>query len=414
MVTRVARPRVESKRLLCVLLAALLLVATACAEEDEPGEAADTEGGEAAETEAATEDTAETDAATEDAGEETADTVEGGYFDGQRITVVVPFGAGGGVDTATRFILDRAAEELEGEVEFEYINESGGGSIPGANMWAIEDPGDGTYLLATSPTTVLPWILGQDAVEYDFQQMTPLWGHPAGRVTYVHPDTGVETLEDLQNPDVPLITGARTAAGVELTSLLAFDALDLTGDIQVVMGYEDGAVQAVAYEQGELNLNHQPTGTYVRDWQHMEEEGNAQVLFTHGLLEGGEWVPDPTMPDTPTLYDAYVDALGEEPGGESWEAFRALVSLVGTANYAVWVSSDAPPEAIEELQAAMVAAVQAEGYQAEADELIGPYESVVGDDVNAWAEDIESLDPAVLSYVRSFARDEYGVEDVGD
>jgi tripartite-type tricarboxylate transporter receptor subunit TctC len=346
--------------------------------------------------------------------EDDAGTEEGAYFDGKTITVHVPFGAGGGVDTATRFIVDRAVEHLEGNVTVEYVNQAGGGSVPGANQWALSDEGDGLRLLATSPTTMLPWILGQDVVQYDFQEMTPLWGHPAGRVMYAHPDTGVETLADLQDPDEPLVTGARTAAGVEITSLLALDALELTDQVKVVMGYEDGASQAIAYEQGELNLNHQPTATYVRDWQQLEEDGQANMLFTHGLLEEGEWVRDPAMPDTPTLYEAYVDAFGEEPSGDSWEAFRALVSLVGTGNYGVWVGDDAPQEAVDELQSAFEAAIAEPDYQAEADDIVGPYGSVVGEAVKSWATDIRNLDEDVLSYIRTFARDVHGVEDVGN
>ena len=344
-----------------------------------------------------------------------SDAPSAGYFDGKTITIMLPFSPGGGTDTATRFIVQRAVDELEGDVDVEFKNDESAGGIGGPNNWTLEDRKDGTYLLAATTTTVMPWLFGEDGVRYDFRQMTPLWGHPAGRMAYVNPDTGVKTAADLQNSTKPLVSAARTGAGAEITSLLAFDVLGLTDDVNVVMGYEGGSEQVIAYEQGEINFNHQPTATYARDNGNWEKEGKANVLFTHGLLEEGKWVPDPIMPDVPTVHDVYVKMHNEEPTGEAWDAFSAITTLVNHANYSLWVNSEVPAEATTELQDAFAAAIAQPDYEKEAGELIGPYKSLAGKDAEAFGKELAEYDlektPWIV-FTKEFLRDNYGF-DVG-
>lgn len=247
--------------------------------------------------------------------------------------------------------------------------------------------------------------------------MTPLWGHPAGRAAYVHPDTGVETVADIKTSETPIVTGARTGAGSEITSILAFEALELTEHMKIVMGYEGGSEQAIAYEQGEINLNHQPTTTYARENADWEEEGKANVLFTHGQLEDDTWVPDPLMPEAPTAYDVYVEMYGEEPQGDAWDAFTALTAMVSTVNYGLWVNGEAPEEARAELQEAFAAVIAAPDYEAEKAEIIGPEDSVAGDDIEEFQEELAAYDlenSPWIAYTKDLLRNKYGAEGIGD
>lgn len=74
----------------------------------------------------------------------------------RRIVVVVPFGAGSGVDFAGRLIADKLSKRLELPVIVE--NRPGAGGIAGAAYVAHAQPDGGTLLLMDSSTVLQKWL----------------------------------------------------------------------------------------------------------------------------------------------------------------------------------------------------------------------------------------------------------------
>ena len=73
-----------------------------------------------------------------------------------RIVVVVPFGAGSGIDFAGRLIADKLSKRLQLPVVVE--NRPGAGGMPGAEYVAHAQPDGGTLLLMDSATVVQKWL----------------------------------------------------------------------------------------------------------------------------------------------------------------------------------------------------------------------------------------------------------------
>jgi tripartite-type tricarboxylate transporter receptor subunit TctC len=72
-------------------------------------------------------------------------------FPARLINITVPFGAGGGTDTAARILVQRVQELLK--VAVTVTNEPGGGTLPALEKFMERDP-DGYELIFTSGTTI--------------------------------------------------------------------------------------------------------------------------------------------------------------------------------------------------------------------------------------------------------------------
>lgn len=389
------------------LIMAALLVITACggAEVTSGEDTAAPEESDEAEDAEEPEETEESD----DADDSEA------FYAGKTITMVVPFSAGGGTDSSARLMAEYLSDHLDGNPTVQVENVTGGGSILGANEFALQRPNDGTTLLMTQLSTKIPYLLGEEAVEYDLQAMNLLWGHPSGTTFSSANSTGISSAAELATTDEELVIGARGPTGVDLLGLMGLDMLGVFDQINVIMGYEGGGAQAQAFEGGEVNLNRRPSGSVVAQDAHMYTElgGDdfATLLYTHGLIQDREVTPDVVFADLPTIYDVYVEIHGEEPSGEQWDAFVTMNEILGNAGYALWTHGDAPQEAVDALREAVERIVtEAPDYEDRMYDLVGPYTSLYGETVLAHQDAILSIDPQHLEIARRFAIDKLGAE----
>ena len=98
-----------------------------------------------------------------------------GDFAGETVEMMIPLAEGGGTDTWARFIGTELTHALPGHPGFAPTNEAGGEGILGTNHFIISASDDGTELLVSTATTVVPWVLGRPAVQYDFDRATRSW-----------------------------------------------------------------------------------------------------------------------------------------------------------------------------------------------------------------------------------------------
>jgi tripartite-type tricarboxylate transporter receptor subunit TctC len=169
-------------------------------------------------------------------GSSGSDQAEEGADLPSRITLVIPYGEGGGTDTWARFMTTYLTKSVEGGPTFTPENRPGGESITGSNQYVASGGTDGSELLVTSGTTYFQALLGRKEVNFDFSKMRPLMLNGTGGVIYVSKSAGVDSVEDLKSPKTPLSYGGISATGLDLSNLLAFDLLGL--DVKATFGFE--------------------------------------------------------------------------------------------------------------------------------------------------------------------------------
>lgn len=272
------------------------------------------------------------------------------YYAGKTIEILVPFGAGGGTDIETRFLAPFLEKHIAGNPRITVRNMPGGGSILGANWYVQNAKADGLQVLATSGSTVIPFILGVSRVQYDFSRLKLVKVNGVGGVVYVSPRTGITAAKDLLKPGAPLVYGGISATGLDLTTLLLFEVLGV--NVRAVLGFEGRGPARLAFERGETTIDYQTTPAYLTQVVPLIKEGKAVPLMSFGFLnERGAMVRDPAAPDLPTPYEVYQALYERKPDGLlRWKALVTMVSAGFAYQKALWVPQGTPDEALQALR----------------------------------------------------------------
>lgn len=326
---------------------------------------------------------AATDVAEEAEAEAEVEVEVAAFYEGKNIEIIVPYGPGGGVSVAAQLVAPYLTEETDGSPAIVINNVGGSGTIKGGNEYALQRDSDGLSTFFTATSNVLTWILGGDEVQFDLSSMKPIVAFPTGAVVYSNTSSGIASAEDLRDATSPVTLAAKTPTGSEIFALLAFEVLKISDNVRPIFGYEGGGDRRLAFERGEVAMDHGTSISYIGGGgQDLADEGKAALLFTHGLLNSeGVFVRDPALPDTPTVYELYVDWYGEEPSGDAWEAYKASRDIAGGFGFAILMHGDAPQEAIDQLRAGAERAVNNPQFLEDAPDAIGPYDAVAGADL---------------------------------
>lgn len=300
-----------------------------------------------------------------------ASTTDGDYA-GETIEMMIPLAEGGGTDTWARFVATELTHEVPGRPGLAPVNDDGGEGILGTNHFMSSARTDGTEVLVSTASTVVPYLLDMPAVRYDFAQLRPILANGTGAVVYARTGAGVKGVADLVDRDRPLVFGGIAATSLDLTTLLAFDLL--SADVESTFGFEGRGPVNLALQRGEVDIDYQTTSSYGPAVEPLVEDGTAVPLFSLGQVdESGEIVRDPNFPDLPTVVEVYEQLHGEQPDPEALETYRAILALTYTYQKALWVPEDTPDEALELLRSTAEEMGADPAFEEAAAEVLGGY-----------------------------------------
>ena len=329
------------------------------------------------------------------------------FYDGEVVTVVVPFGPGGGTDAWARILSEYLGRELGNDVVVQVVNKPGGGSMTGANEYALRTKHDGKTLFVTSGSTVTPWVLGSDLVKYDFNKLKIVAFQATGGVVYTTQGKG-NSLDLLRSTTDEMIFADISATGSGAITAIGFEVLDAT--VKMLFGYGGAGETMNSALSGETNMALTSTVNFGSRFQPYVDRGDADILMTMGTLnDAGELVRDPVLPDVPTVKDAYVHLNGSEPSGLEWDAFKAVHAAGYAMGKIMWIHEDAPEEARNELQAAFERLLQNEEFQATVLEKLGPYEIFTGEPATRAFNDNLKVTDEMRNWMRNLLTEKYEV-----
>ncbi len=323
-----------------------------------------------------------------------------GFYDGKTVEVVVPFSNGGGTDRWARAVVPFLQKYLDGAT-LQVVNEPGGGSITGGNSFAVRRDHDGMSLFVSSGSTVIPYLLGNDAVQYEFNDFQAITGSPVGGIVYTSPDTGVSSGTDLCDNEELLIYGGVSTTGLDIVPLLSFELL--SANVFEILGYDGKGPVTVAFQQGEVSLDYQTSSSYLKNIAPLVEEGKAVPLYTFGVIDGeGNLVRDPAFSEMPTIKEVYEECYGESPSGVAWDAFKAAAAAGFAIQKIVWAHGDAPAGANEALIAAATEMIADPEFQEVKANLIGDYDFSTGEATMAQFGAAGSISDEAFSWLTEF------------
>ncbi|MFC7328268.1 hypothetical protein [Marinactinospora rubrisoli] len=335
-------------------------------------------------------------------------TVDGDFSDAT-VEVVIPLAEGGGTDTWARFVGQELLRTVPGEPGFAPVNDGGGEGITATNDFARSAPADGTEVLVSTATTVVPWVLGRSEVDYDFTRLTPVVVNGTGGAIYGRAGAGLDGVEDLMERGQPLRFGGISPTGLDLTTMVAFDLLDV--DVTAIFGFEGRGPVNLALQRGEIDLDYQTTSAWGPAVQPLLDDGTAVPLMSLGQLdENGDVVRDPNFPDLATVPEVYEQLHGSAPDGPAFDAYRTMLGLTYTYQKAMWVPGDTPEPAVAALRGAAHELGADPGFQRDAAEVLGGYPLEAGEDLPQRTRDAYEVEPDVRDYLLALLASDYQVD----
>lgn len=334
-------------------------------------------------------------------------------FEGKTIEWIIPFSAGGGSDTWARFNAPLLGKYLPGNPTIVVVNEPGGGSTKGTNLFAARAKPDGLTLLGTSGSTQFPYLLGDPRVRYEYADWKIVMASPTGGVVYTSPSTGVTAPAEIGKlKGQSLIYASQGATSLDLVPLLGFKLLGL--DVQHVFGFKGRGDGRLAFERGETNIDYQTSSAYIKNVQPLVDAGSAVPLFSWGALdEEGNPVRDPTFPDLPDFTEAYELMTGSAPEGPEFDAYFAFFTAGFPAQKMMFLPKDTPQEIVDTYQAAVTAMKADPEYQANKEAVLGTYEQVTGKAADSLFKKGTVIAPELRKQVVDMLSADYGVK-LGD
>lgn len=329
-------------------------------------------------------------------------------FEGETIEWIIPFSPGGGSDTWARFNAPFLSKYLPGNPTVVVINEPGGGSTKGTNLFAARARSDGMTILGTSGSTQFPYLLGDPRVRYEYQDWEIVMAAPTGGVVYASPSL-VSSAEDIGKlKGEKLVYASQGATSLDLVPLLAFKLMGL--EVQHVFGFKGRGDGRLAFERGEVNIDYQTSSAYIKNVAPLVEAGQAVPLFSWGALdEAGNVVRDPTFPDLPSFPEAYEMLTGSAPSGPDYDAYVAFFTAGFPAQKMVFLPAGATDEAIATYTAAFEAVKARDDFAEISKGRLGVYPQMTGDQAKGALNDGTQVPDAAKTFVVDWLRERYGV-----
>jgi tripartite-type tricarboxylate transporter receptor subunit TctC len=330
-------------------------------------------------------------------------------FRGQTVTIIVPFGVGGGNDIWGRFLAGFFSKHLPGNPAVIVRNVPGGGSVAGANLFAATAKPDGLTLLVSSGSTQFPFLLGEPRVKYDYRKLKFVLAGPTGGVAYISSKYGADLNSLSKLKGKTLHYASQGVTSLDLVPLLGFRLLGL--DVKHVTGFPGRGEGRLGFERGEFDIDYQTSTAYMRSSVPLVKNGQAAPLFSWGLIDGsGKIIRDPNFPDLPSIEEAYEIVHGKKPEGIEWEAFRAFL-VSGFPSQKLLLLPDGTPEEIVNVYRKAARDMQKDAeFLSKRDAIIGEYEQITDREGEILFEQATTISAEARDWVRNFLMQNYSAK----
>ena len=221
------------------------------------------------------------------------------FFQGKTITIIVGYQSGDGYDIWARLLAAHMGKHIPGSPGLIAQNMPGAGSMIAANhVYNVAKP-DGLTMGSIGPSLYLDQLVGKKEVQFDWSKFgwvgstenTP-W------LLYMNSNTPYKTIDDVRKAkEPPKCSATSTGTSGHFIPKLLEEALG--AKFNVVMGYQGGAEQDLAFERGDVVCRSLSIPTFFarEPFTTWRKKNMVRILLQTGRKR------DAKMPDVPTIHE---------------------------------------------------------------------------------------------------------------
>jgi len=290
-------------------------------------------------------------------------------------TMIIPQEAGGGTSVWASIIAKHLEKHLGEEIVLQHI--PGARDIPAFNKFHNELQNDDKTIMVSHGGNAESFLI--EEVDYNYKEYEPIGGMNLSIVTAGRIDPTKEAIRFASgsgnNPDVMAFT--LLACG-ELPTIDDYIAC-FKDKVTFVKGMKSGD-RRLAFMRGELNATRESTAAFIKHVQPLIDKGEAQLWFSHGVLdlETGLVKPDDNY-SVGSFDQFYFQKYGKNPTGPMYDAYILVKQYRDVLQKALWMRKGNPNA--PKVQAALVEMLADPEAQAAIEKKAGKYGWNVGNDL---------------------------------
>jgi tripartite-type tricarboxylate transporter receptor subunit TctC len=225
------------------------------------------------------------------------------FYQNKTVTIVVGYLAGDGYDIWARLLAAHMGKHIPGNPNFVVNNMPGAGSMIAANnIYNVAKP-DGLTMAAIGPSLYLDQVIGKKEVQFDWAKFgwvgstenTP-W------LFYMSTNTPFKTIDDVRKAkEAPKCSATSSGTSGHFIPKLLEEAMG--AKFTVVMGYQGGSEQDLAFERGEVVCRALSIPTFFarEPFTTWRKKNMVRILLQTGRKR------DAKMPDVPTIHELMTE-----------------------------------------------------------------------------------------------------------
>jgi tripartite-type tricarboxylate transporter receptor subunit TctC len=302
-------------------------------------------------------------------------------FKGQRITILIGYGVGGGYDLYGRLAARFLSKYLPGNPTVVAQNMTGAGSLTAASHLYNVAAKDGTVLGVIGQTVPVDQILGETPRTFDATKFNWIGRLASGTETIISWHTvPVKSISDVKKQEV-IVAGAGPSSGSTIYPIVLNNLIGTK--FKVVSGYAGTKEMLIAMERGEvgacgaINLS-----TLTAEFPSWLKEKKINILAQVSVL------PHPIIPDVPTI--ASLGNMAED------RDVLKLVALGGDIGRALLAPPGLAPERVKVLRDAFDQMLKDPELLAFAEKNRFDISPLAGSDLQKLVEGLRDISPAVI------------------
>lgn len=332
-------------------------------------------------------------------------------FAGKRITMIVPYGEGGGSTVHARLYAPALEKALPGHPTIIVRNIAGAGSVKGINEFYNTAKPDGLMIASLGTGTFFQYLLKDPAVHYPLPKFRAFLTSPFGLVVYGRKDIGLSgnSVADIKHlREHPPIYGGANATSSDLPAIYSLGLLGIKP--KTVFGMSNGEARA-AFQRGELNVNYDNMASWSTSVEPLIKDGTAVPLFTFGFEKDGKIERDPMAPNVPTFLELYKKVNGKPLSGTALKVWMTLfnIRVMGSKMLAL------PPKTPDDIYDAYTKAINEALKQPEltgdsAKQILASYPQATGKASQRILEGAVDMSDKQYEWLKKWLKDHYNVE----
>ncbi len=332
-------------------------------------------------------------------------------YSGKRITLIVPYGPGGGSTVHAQLFAPALEKTLPGQPTILIKNIEGAGSVKGINEFINMAKPDGLTVASLGTGTFFQYLLKDPAVHYPLPKFRAFLTSPFGLVVYGRKDiglTGDAVADVMYLREHPPIYGGANATSSDLPAIFSLGLLGINA--KTVFGLSNGEARA-GFLRGELNLNYDNMASWAESVKPLIDDGTAVPLFTFGFTQNGKIGPDPMAPDLPTFLDLYEKVNGKPLDGTALKVWKTLynIRVMGSKMFAL--PPGTPDDVYDTYVNAMREALKSPDLTGDAaKQVIADYPQSIGKDAQDNLDGAVDMSDEDFKWLKDWLKEHYGVE----